>query len=163
MAAHSSDHVWRIPGTVEPGGLLCMGSHRVRHDWSDLAAAAAAVSSLYTRSSSPLMVWQATVWGRNYCHIHYLATRGLLDLWWIAISRRVSFFICADWGIIGWIWPLGYGDVEGIVARLLVLGPPFGQLHSPCCLPLLTLRSSLDELYGESLPRFLEAILLQYD
>ena len=29
--------------------------------------------------------------------------------------------------------------------------------------PLLTLHSSLDELYGESLPRFLEAILLQYD
>ena len=32
---------WRIPGTEEPGGLLSMGSHRVRHDWSDLAAAAA--------------------------------------------------------------------------------------------------------------------------
>ena len=28
---------WRIPGTGEPGGLLSMGSHRVRHDWSDLA------------------------------------------------------------------------------------------------------------------------------
>ena len=26
----------------EPGGLLSVGSHRVRHDWSDLAAAAAA-------------------------------------------------------------------------------------------------------------------------
>ena len=33
---------WRIPGLVEPGGLPSMGSHRVRHDWSDLAAAAAA-------------------------------------------------------------------------------------------------------------------------
>ena len=31
---------WRIPGTGEPGGLPSMGSHRVRHDWSDLAAAA---------------------------------------------------------------------------------------------------------------------------
>ena len=30
-----------IPGTGEPGGLLSMGSHRVGHDWSDLAAAAA--------------------------------------------------------------------------------------------------------------------------
>ena len=27
------------PGTVEPGGLPSMGSHRVGHDWSDLAAA----------------------------------------------------------------------------------------------------------------------------
>ena len=31
---------WRIPGTVEPGGLPSMGSHSVGHDWSDLAAAA---------------------------------------------------------------------------------------------------------------------------
>ena len=42
MATHSSVLAWRIPGTGEPGGLLSMGSHRVRHDWSDLAAAAAA-------------------------------------------------------------------------------------------------------------------------
>ena len=41
MATHSSVLAWRIPGTAEPGGLLSMGSHRVRHDWSDLAAAAA--------------------------------------------------------------------------------------------------------------------------
>ena len=40
MATHSSVPAWRIPGTGEPGGLLSMGSHRVRHNWSDLAAAA---------------------------------------------------------------------------------------------------------------------------
>ena len=39
MATHSSILAWRIPGTEEPGGLLSMGSHRVGHDWSDLAAA----------------------------------------------------------------------------------------------------------------------------
>ena len=39
MATHSSVLAWRIPGTGEPGGLLSMGSHKVRHDWSDLAAA----------------------------------------------------------------------------------------------------------------------------
>ena len=38
---HSSVLAWRIPGTGEPGALLSMGSHRVGHDWSDLAAAAA--------------------------------------------------------------------------------------------------------------------------
>ena len=38
---HSSVLAWRIPGTGEPGGLPSMGSHRVRHNWSDLAAAAA--------------------------------------------------------------------------------------------------------------------------
>ena len=39
MATHSSVLAWRIPGTQEPGGLPSMGSHRVGHDWSDLAAA----------------------------------------------------------------------------------------------------------------------------
>ena len=42
MATHSSVLAWRIPGTGEPGGLPSQGSHRVGHDWSDLAAAAAA-------------------------------------------------------------------------------------------------------------------------
>ena len=41
MATHCSVLAWRIPGTGEPGGLPSMGSHRVRHDWSDLAAVAA--------------------------------------------------------------------------------------------------------------------------
>ena len=41
MAAHSSVLAWRIPGMGEPGGLPSMGSHRVGHDLSDLAAAAA--------------------------------------------------------------------------------------------------------------------------
>ena len=40
MAAHSSVLAWRIPGMGEPGGLPSMGSHRVGHDCSDLAAAA---------------------------------------------------------------------------------------------------------------------------
>ena len=42
MATHSSVLAWRIPGTAEPGVLPFMGLHRVGHDWSDLAAAAAA-------------------------------------------------------------------------------------------------------------------------
>ena len=41
MATHSSVLAWRIPGTGKPGGLLSMGSHRVRHNWSNVAAAAA--------------------------------------------------------------------------------------------------------------------------
>ena len=42
MATHSSVLAWRIPRTEEPGGLLSMGLHRVRHELSDLAEAAAA-------------------------------------------------------------------------------------------------------------------------
>ena len=44
MTTHSSVLAWRIPGTEEPGGLPSMGSHRVGHDWSDLAAAANSTS-----------------------------------------------------------------------------------------------------------------------
>ena len=47
MATHSSVLAWRIPGTGEPGGLPSMGSHRVGHGGSDLAAAAASVSYLF--------------------------------------------------------------------------------------------------------------------
>ena len=46
MATHSSVLSWRIPGTGKPGGLPSVGSRRVGHDWSDLAAAAAACSLL---------------------------------------------------------------------------------------------------------------------
>ena len=49
MATHSSVLAWRMPGTGEPSGLPSMGSHRVGHDWSDLAAVA--VQRLPTRTT----------------------------------------------------------------------------------------------------------------
>ena len=54
MTAHSSVLAWRIPGMGEPGGLLSMGSHRVRHDWSDLGAAV--VKAVAPHSST--LAWQ---------------------------------------------------------------------------------------------------------
>ena len=45
MATHSGVLAWRIPGMAEPGGLPSMGSQRVGHDRSDLAAAAAAAAA----------------------------------------------------------------------------------------------------------------------
>ena len=53
MATHSSVLAWRIPGMGQPGGLLSMGSHRVGHDWNDLAAAAADY-----RTENRLKGWQ---------------------------------------------------------------------------------------------------------
>ena len=47
MGTHSSVLAWRIPGTEELGGLPSMGSHRVGHDRSNLAAAAAVASDYY--------------------------------------------------------------------------------------------------------------------
>ena len=47
MAPHSGTLAWKIPWTEEPGGLPSVGSHRVRHDSSDLAAAAASQIGRY--------------------------------------------------------------------------------------------------------------------
>ena len=58
MATHSSVLAGRIPGTGEPGRLLSMRSHRVWHNWSDLAAAAASVRSIPLLSFIvPIFAW----------------------------------------------------------------------------------------------------------
>ena len=68
MATHSSILAWRIPGIEEPGGLRSMGLHRVRHNWSDLAAvAAASMTAKYLQSL--------------YCHI-VLELSPCLTPWW---------------------------------------------------------------------------------
>ena len=56
MATHSSVLAWRIPGTGEPGGLPSMGSHRVRHNRSDLAAAASVEKAMAPHSST--LAWK---------------------------------------------------------------------------------------------------------
>ena len=64
MATHSSVLAWRIPGTGEPGGLPCLGSHRVGHDWSNLAAAAARHQEEQTGAESLYAWWKGHV-GRH--------------------------------------------------------------------------------------------------
>ena len=70
MATHSSVLAWRIPGTGKPGGLPSMGSHRVGHDWSDLAAAAAAV--LKEKEFCSILHQQLNTWPQsgmqNFCN-----------------------------------------------------------------------------------------------
>ena len=56
MATHSSILAWRILGTEGPGGLLSMGLHRVEHDCSNLAAAAAAGKILEERVEQELVL-----------------------------------------------------------------------------------------------------------
>ena len=63
---HSSTLAWRIPWAEEPGGLPSMGSYRVGHDWSDLAAAAASKdnkvkSSLQAESVKIISLWEIFV------------------------------------------------------------------------------------------------------
>ena len=62
MAAHSYVLGWRLPGTGEPGGLLSMGLHRVGHDWSDLAAAAAAWYKSYHQYNTKWLETWDIVW-----------------------------------------------------------------------------------------------------
>ena len=74
MATHSSVLALRIPGIGEPGGLPSMGSHRVGHDWRDLAAAAAGRGSSMSASRCmkqvifviSSLVLQCKAWGREW-------------------------------------------------------------------------------------------------
>ena len=61
MATHSSVLAWRIPETGEPGGLPSMGLHRIKHDWSDLAAAAAVWSEAKSLSRVRLFATPRTM------------------------------------------------------------------------------------------------------
>ena len=90
MATHSSVLAWRIPGTGKPGGLLSMGSHRVGHDGSNLAAAAAAwgttTSDFYSLISHVLITVQLQTmhlrssWGQpSWLHLSSLMREGNLS------------------------------------------------------------------------------------
>ena len=79
MATHSSVLAWRIPGTGEPGGLPSMGSHRVGHDWSDLAAAAAALA---------VVRWIIDV---NY---KLALTKSIAKDW---TTKAFTICLCGDW------------------------------------------------------------------
>ena len=71
MATHSSVLAWRIPGTGELGGLLSMGSHRVGHDWSDLAAAAAAAEYLMQNARLNEAQARIKIAVRNFNNLRY--------------------------------------------------------------------------------------------
>ena len=75
MATHSSVLAWRMLGTGEPGGLPSMGLHRVRHDWSDLAAEWSSGFPYFLQCKSEFgnkefMIW-ATVSSRScFCWLY---------------------------------------------------------------------------------------------
>ena len=56
MVTHSNTLAWRMRWTEEPGGLLSMGSHRVGHDWSNLACMHALEKEMATHSS--VLAWR---------------------------------------------------------------------------------------------------------
>ena len=75
MATYSSVLAWRIPGMGEPGGLPSMGSYRVGHNWSNLAAAAAAkytfILKIRTRVGKyKLLIFLVTTHVRKYTTVN---------------------------------------------------------------------------------------------
>ena len=82
MSNHSIVVAWRIPGTGEPGGLPFLGSHRVGHDWRDLAAAAAVI---------PTSVWSL----KKQESSRKTSTSGLLTM-----SKPFTVWITTNWKIL---------------------------------------------------------------
>ena len=94
-ATHSSVLAWRIPGTGEPDGLLSMGSHRVGHDWSDLAYK----YSFYTLANSFIFSLSSlgTVWDFTF------------EIWEILVLENF-FLMRGSERVILLIWKLGYTE-----------------------------------------------------
>ena len=89
MATHSSVLAWRIPGTAEPSGLPSLGSHRVGHDWSDLAVAAATTYSYETGGGGGgLVAVKSHSCKPMDCSLRVSSVQGILQatiLEWVAI------------------------------------------------------------------------------
>ena len=79
MATHANVLAWRIPGTEEPDGLPSMGSHRVGHNWSDLAAVAAAGKWMKPQSLTGLQASKAK--GLGFLTPHSWVSHWLQAAW----------------------------------------------------------------------------------
>ena len=75
-------NISRIPGTGEPGRLPSIGSHRVGHDWSDLAAA-----RNQSIAAEPV--------NKRWYNPNHIQTSPVLhaDIW---AERSVVSFVCVD-------------------------------------------------------------------
>ena len=95
MATHSSVLAWRIPGTGEPGRLMSMGSHRVGHDWSDLAAAAAAakysIVNRFLPYSQIIMYSPGRWWIPTSFELYCPSFLPLKWWWWFLWPSQVAF------------------------------------------------------------------------
>ena len=82
MAPNSGTLAWKIPWAEEPGGLQSMGSHRVGHDGSDLAAAVAVYSVVMWSPTCPSHWSTSRVETEFYSHVFYQT------------CTTVSFILC---------------------------------------------------------------------
>ena len=99
MATHSNVLAWRVPGTGEPGGLPSMGSHRVGHDWNDLAAAASDCNppgySVHGILQARILEWIAlpfsrgSSWFRDWIWVSHISSR-FFTIWATREAQRKS-------------------------------------------------------------------------
>ena len=99
MATHSSVLTWRIPGTAEPGGLPSMGSHRVEHDQSDLAAAATMDQALfqvlcYNEESQKQTIKYRSYIGSKKCYLNNYLENNLLTVQFLELNCLQSQQLC---------------------------------------------------------------------
>ena len=109
MATHSSVLAWRIPGTGEPDGLLSMGSHRVRHDWSDLAAAAAEKQMRRFCIVGRRWSWHAPGWWQQKWAEGLFWSQCCGTYWWVNLGGKGQGGINAGWFFINY-WVLNVSD-----------------------------------------------------
>ena len=99
MATHSSVLAWRIPGLGEPGGLPSMGSHRVGHDWSDLAAAAAAAHPyngiLLSHKKEQIWVSSSEVGEPRACNTDWSKSER---------EKQIEYIDTHIWNLEKWYW-----------------------------------------------------------
>ena len=91
MATHSNVLAWRIPETEEPCRLPSMGSHRVRHDWSDLAAAAGCQLFMVWLEKDPFLRWLIHVASGRSPHFYWLLKGDFNSS--LFVGRRPQIFI----------------------------------------------------------------------
>ena len=101
MATHSSVPAWRIPWTEKPGRLQSMGSHRVGHDWSDLAAAAASAGDGFDHCvgkipwrrkwhSTPVFLHGESHGQRSLAGYVHMVTKSQTRLKWLSLLFSTS-------------------------------------------------------------------------
>ena len=124
MATHSSVLAWRIPWMGEPGGLPSMGSHRVQHNWSDLAVSRGyTLKLIVTRIRS----WNSYLWIRHFESRHRSLKQRILIKSPVLSADKSKFKSPpppAMWLWAGWVTSirLSLCEVETMITPCLTRG-----------------------------------------
>ena len=140
MATHSSVLAWRIPGRGEPGGLPSMGSHRVRHDWSDLAAAAVSTDNCFfmgkpmeqeRNTDKNAINKDKNFWPVVTYLLYTLLFSSALNLpclegkEFLSLPLPSSGIICLP--VTAWVSTTGYGQLPAVYK--VEKSSPYGMIH----------------------------------